>query len=1138
MRQSALQLRQLRKTPGSTSRRKLRRAHAEDKRFRRKFIGQHISRRRFLAHSAGAAALAAAWPATTGAAVSWSRTLFFNFAHLPSDRGVVLVVAGRSYPLTRTVENPSVLARAKVTNRFLAGVPESSITHHVQGVTLASDICTLAYAHQIINQSEGTWQMVNVLQMIPDLAHPIAYGRMRAMTPDGPLPHSAKRQKYGLPPAFTLQELMEEQVLIDSTDHARTLIVMQPDLLSAEPVSCAVIKNKYVENNIGTTILSNRIESLGPAQPESVSTAGWATLRPLNQDDGQPFQMADGRNQYFTDLNSDPAIGIGGLIANSVRVLHPAIKNDTSFGMDVTGVAVPPPDVPSNDFSGKLWLRHDGVAGVSRSLSAALDDTPTGPQLKQVNGQMGLVLSQPGVTNNPDGSVTLTLNNFSNWFLRFLGMYIQFVGPDGNVIPLSSLTRSDIFPGAEPLASLDLADAYFSGVLPPAFAVAGIPVAPGGYSITVKLPTTASTLRVFFGGIGGNGARIATAPAQMETLGIALTAAINYGLVDLFMCIGVAGIGAAVALVVGVIGQAAAQEILVGLQGNLDGAKTDFGKVGLAFLKALLNGFAGKGLSKVVALIFGYVTEATASQMIPVVGLIASVVAAVIGAVQLVETSIEVGISPPVYEFDITRSHDVTVTILPDGNWLLPEIGYTLYYKVNYLFDDASPHFLDAVTVNTPYPDPSIVVPLTNIPQGGQINVSVGFYVRQNGQDVSPNDFCAAKGTTGLQDNLMTNAFTVTLENVKIPITTTTLYTHQAVTTLDSAGNHQWLITANSPAFTPPSGGQQPGSLGALRSISVRQATPQQTGYLGYSWQGYSSGLLDCSANARGQLDQAANLNTDPAHAQNGYTNTPCGQQGGSTAGMKLSYSLLSNDGMNFFLDTNNLFIRQVSLSNPPAFSNPATGNAFGQLNLPSTALLLHPAGHVVSINNTSHKMEVLKLPGTPQSDSDAQNNYLARAVSGQGSRPGLMYQPAAAAVSPEGVVLVLEDSSQNNRIQAFDVGGNPIPYFTKQPTPYFLQLDATEGATYLDLAVEFSGFLYVLARDASGVFRLDIYHPGQSDTQPISTTRNINGAKLCVDFWRSVYTLNYQVLQLPNGQDPGLTEPSVSLWMPTYPTA
>lgn len=1129
MPRSAMRQRQTKTVRGMLQRRQLA--------FRRKLIGQRISRRRFMAQSAGVGALATAWPAVTDAAVSWSRTLFFNFSHLPSDQGVVLVVAGRSYPLIRTADNPSVLARARGTNRFLAAVPDSWITHHVQGVLLASDICTLTYAHQVIDASAGTWQMVNIVQMMPETAHVAAYGKMRALATDGPLPHSAKRQKYGLPPAMTLQELLEEQVLIDSTDHARTLIGLQPDLMSAEPVSAAYIKNQHLEHSVGTRIISNRIEALGPAQPESISTGGWATLRPLTDDNGQPYKMpSDGRNQYFPDFNSSPN-GIDGPLASSVAALHPAIKNDPTLGMDVTGVV--PPDSPSNAFSGKLWLRHDGLAGVSRNPAAALEDTPNAPQLKQVNGQMGLVVNAPGVTNNADGTVTLTLNNFSNWFLRFLGMYIQFVAPSGDVIPLANLNRSQIFPANAPDQNLDLAEAYFGGILPPPFAVAGIPVSPGTYSVAVQFPGAASTVRVLFGGIGGNGARLANAPATTENVGIALTAAVNYGLVAFFMGIGVStGIDAAVKLVISVAGQSIVQEILVGVQANLDGAKTDFGKVGLAFLKAILNGFAGKALTALVNLMIQEIGEAAALTAIPLAGTVARVVAAVIGGIQLVETSIEVGISPPVYDFDVVRSHDVTVTISPDGNWPNPEIGYNLYYKINYLFDDASPHVMDAVPVSTPYPNPTIVVPINNIPQGGQINISVGFYVRQNGQDVSPNDFCAAKGTTGLQDNLTTNAFAITLTNVQIPITTTTVYTHQAVTSLDSAGNHQWLITANAPAYTPPSGGQQAGSLGALRSISVRQATPQQVGYVGYSWQGYSTGLTDCNANAPGQLDQAANLNTDLAHAQNGFANTPCGQQGGAVSGMKLGYSLLSNDGMNFFLDTTNLFIRQVNLSNPPSFGNPKTGNAFGQLNLDSAALLLHPAGHIVSINTTNHKMEVLKLPATAQSDSDAQNNYLARAVSGQGTRPGLMFKPAAAAVSPEGVVLVLEDSSQNNRIQAFDVGGNPIPYFAKQTTPYFLQLDATEGATYLDLAVEFSGFLYVLARGTDGIFRLDIYHPGQTGTQPISTTRNINGAKLCVDFWRSVYTLNYQVLQLPNGQYPGLTEPSVSFWMPTYPTA
>jgi hypothetical protein len=120
------------------------------------------------------------------------------------------------------------------------------------------------------------------------------------------------------------------------------------------------------------------------------------------------------------------------------------------------------------------------------------------------------------------------------------------------------------------------------------------------------------------------------------------------------------------------------------------------------------------------------------------------------------------------------------------------------------------------------------------------------------------------------------------------------------------------------------------------------------------------------------------------------------------------------------------------------------------------------------------------------------------------------------------------------SRIQAFDLGANPVRFFVKQPVPYFLTLTETpndEGWRYLDLAVEYSGFLYVLSyNENTFVYRLDIYHPTQEGTQPISTTENINAAKLTVDFWRNVYTLNYEVLQLPR---PGVTEPTVSLWTP-----
>lgn len=116
-------------------------------------------------------------------------------------------------------------------------------------------------------------------------------------------------------------------------------------------------------------------------------------------------------------------------------------------------------------------------------------------------------------------------------------------------------------------------------------------------------------------------------------------------------------------------------------------------------------------------------------------------------------------------------------------------------------------------------------------------------------------------------------------------------------------------------------------------------------------------------------------------------------------------------------------------------------------------------------------------------------------------------------------------------------MGANPVKFFKQQSTPYFLELTQTAGGdrVYLDLAVEYTGYLYVLSfNQSTNLYQLDIYHPGQTGTAPIATTENMNAAKLAVDFWRNVYTLNYEVLQLPGGGVPPVTEPSVSLWVPS----
>jgi hypothetical protein len=218
----------------------------------------------------------------------------------------------------------------------------------------------------------------------------------------------------------------------------------------------------------------------------------------------------------------------------------------------------------------------------------------------------------------------------------------------------------------------------------------------------------------------------------------------------------------------------------------------------------------------------------------------------------------------------------------------------------------------------------------------------------------------------------------------------------------------------------------------------------------------------------------------------------------------------------------------------PPTFFGPTSNQAFAKLNLPATRCMLHPAGHIVSINRDFSKIETVRLPSSAQSDDDAAKYSTARTFSGPGLRAGLMDSPIAAAISPDGAILVLEDV--NNRIQAFDLGGNPLPYFKNQRNTYFLELTETPDNAYLDLADEFTGYLYVISQDPSLRHRLDIYHPSQKGTAPISTTMDLNAAKIAVDFWRQLYSLNYEVLRLPGGNIPDFTEPSVSAWLPSLP--
>jgi hypothetical protein len=125
---------------------------------------------------------------------------------------------------------------------------------------------------------------------------------------------------------------------------------------------------------------------------------------------------------------------------------------------------------------------------------------------------------------------------------------------------------------------------------------------------------------------------------------------------------------------------------------------------------------------------------------------------------------------------------------------------------------------------------------------------------------------------------------------------------------------------------------------------------------------------------------------------------------------------------------------------------------------------------------------------------------------------------------------LVLEET--NNRIQAFNTNGEVVKYFAGASEVTLRQWeedhDQAKQITYLDMSLEYGGHIYVLSYEGAGDkvehYRLDIYDP---KGQKLARTRGVSAARLVVDQWLAVYTLNFELL-IGRNQRP---EPSVSLW-------
>jgi hypothetical protein len=321
---------------------------------------------------------------------------------------------------------------------------------------------------------------------------------------------------------------------------------------------------------------------------------------------------------------------------------------------------------------------------------------------------------------------------------------------------------------------------------------------------------------------------------------------------------------------------------------------------------------------------------------------------------------------------------------------------------------------------------------------------------------------------------------------------------------------------------------------------------------LGYSWQATGLDLPPDRPAAPPTNDALWTMQNISVlqHPQSGYA-TPAV---GFAEIPGIAYNMVSGDGdlTNFFVDSANpnfdpkanpsggWHVRTLSLSHagPPPSFGVASNRSYGRFPSALDRYVYHPQGYLFGISFAAHKLFRLKLAPAPVADDKAPFAVLS---SGRGVRDGLMFDPVGIAVALDGRILVLERG--NARVQAFDIYGNPVPYFAnpaydpKDPasrkTIPTLALRQRGSSTYLDVSVEAQGYIYVLSYTDDGsqpsMYQVDLYKP---DGSFLVTTPNVAAARMVVNILRDLYTLNYELFLDAAGR----VQPSISMWLPPAP--
>ncbi|TKB25880.1 hypothetical protein FCL47_12350 [Desulfopila sp. IMCC35006] len=1099
-----------------------------------------------------------------------TRTFLFDFSWCDTSNHDVVLAAGKNYHLlSRT--SPGKLRRLRRQHPVLIQVPDSRATHHVV-LDMPADAIQICYlqrferspnrrsashkknddngfeardehsSHNISPRfrhcpNDGSWSMLGMFMHHPISALIAAAEKEASLLGSFEFPKVPdKWKRLGLTgqDIAVLGDPLGLDTFKDNNDTAAAMITGHPEMLCFDPDQSKYIHDTITSQNTGD--LADALTFQGPPTPQEnwagcgtplqANATGWATLVPVCNEDGTQATNSQTQALQYIPVYSDQTNS--SLNSDGIQPSLASAKQDTTLGANNNANPDPTP--------GLIWRTEDGVTTSAQDATSLGVNTGLSYTTKDFSPGHGYSVEITDVNDNPTQPTVAAVISIrvKNWFIRYLGLYVRYLRSDGSAIPLSELIGTDL--------SSDVIDQYFQfnsccsdfnsdpdlflDLLSPEFELYGMPLSETNNTYNIPVPYQATSVVFLASGMGASNSS-SNPFKESVALGATMTGVVSLGLTMFFLAL-----DAAQGLAPFISGLEDSDTIFTLLPLIIDefeeiieavafndpsafiGLGVDIGNVLLTSGSKALVTYVAKNIAEGE-------TEADVLDAIPVFGMMYSAICAIGTLAQLAQSATDVLVSPSTYAYEITLTHDIPVTVRPNltddpNGWP----ATATHFEVLAHFDGGTPTTVAAEVPSTTTTEP-ITVTLESVPLGGTVILSVGVY--------SSTDFLVGRAIVGPNDNYENVSFDITFQELLVPLEASTVYSHKEVIELDAAGDHIWVATTTPPEQKASGCNPSQGQLCSLDGVTVNTSA----GAVGQTFQSYNDAVVEC-ANHTSKINgyQFSNISSTE-NPESGYFFNGCT----FTRSPRLVYDLLNNKNYNFYLDTTSSgpnyqgVIRQVRLdpNNNPGFDEPDSNLAWGKLQHPSDALLLHPAGQIISIANTQNKFEVVDLPAAAMSDADApfSNTYSAK-----GLRPGLLDGPVLAALDPDGTILVIE--AGNKRIQAFDLHGNAAPIFPNGT--YFVPLKVQSVVKYLDFSVEFKGYMFVLSivnDSGSDVFTLDIYQP---TGEWLAATTGFNAARIAVNYWRDIYAQNSQVLLLPNGSLPARTEPSISHWIPSTP--